>query len=82
MRIEEGRIPDLQTFAKVCRWLERDPGEFLGVATERSTSDRVTAHFRVDRALDKKTAEALAAMVVLAAEQQEEPPEPPPDVDT
>src|SRR4051812_34704947 len=30
MRVEAGRIPDVETFGKICRWLGDDPGSYLG----------------------------------------------------
>src|SRR6266581_3880065 len=30
MRVENGRIPDIETFGKLCHWLRLDPGSFLG----------------------------------------------------
>ena len=33
-RVENGHMPDLQTFAKLCKWLGRDPREFLGIETD------------------------------------------------
>jgi len=31
MRVESGRIPDVETFGKICKWLKKDPAEFLGL---------------------------------------------------
>ena len=31
-RIESGKLPNIQTFARPCRWLEADPAEVLNVA--------------------------------------------------
>lgn len=30
-RVENGKEPDLETFARICRWLRRDPRYFLGL---------------------------------------------------
>jgi transcriptional regulator with XRE-family HTH domain len=30
-RVENEHMPDLETFAKLCKWLKRDPREFLGI---------------------------------------------------
>ena len=35
-RIESGKMPDLQTFGKLCRWLGADPASLLGVSNELS----------------------------------------------
>lgn len=44
-RVENGHMPDLETFAKICRWLGRDPREFLGLDAEQNStpiSDRLS----------------------------------------
>lgn len=30
-RVENGKMPDLDTFGKLCRWAAIDPGELLGI---------------------------------------------------
>ena len=30
-RVESGKVPDLETFGKVCRWLDEDPAVYLGM---------------------------------------------------
>ena len=34
LRVESGRVPDVDTFGKLCRWLKVDPGVFLGKPAE------------------------------------------------
>jgi transcriptional regulator with XRE-family HTH domain len=78
MRIEAGRIPDVETFGRVCLWLAIDPGDFLGSpsheVTDRSTIQqpalRVSAHFKADRLPLAETAAALAKMLVFVAQWQ------------
>jgi transcriptional regulator with XRE-family HTH domain len=79
MRVEAGRIPDIETFAKLCKWLEIDPGTFLGFEPEASPSPRVpspdmpislSAHFRADRTPEPATVSALAKMILLAVRSQ------------
>lgn len=75
MRIESGHMPDIHTFSKVCKWLEVDPGEFLGykpTTAEAPQPDRLvlSAHFRADRTPKAETVAALAKMIMLAAEMQ------------
>lgn len=74
MRIESGRIPDVETFGKVCRWLGVDPGEFLGFDPVQRSDDplgdvpvQISAHFRADRLPDPETAKALARMLLFIA---------------
>jgi DNA-binding Xre family transcriptional regulator len=77
MRIEAGRIPDVETFGKICRWLEIDPGEFLGLektstAAARTAEPpvRISPHFKADRLPLPATATALAQMLLFIAERQ------------
>lgn len=65
-RVERGYLPDLDTFAKICRWLAIDPGEVLGITPATSTPPRVAVHFKKDAVLAPKTAQALAQMVLAA----------------
>src|SRR5262245_39965012 len=66
-RIERGYLPDLETFGKVCRWLEVNPGEVLGVnPANEDTSPQVAVHFKKESTLAPQTAQALAQMVLAA----------------
>ena len=90
MRVENGRIPDVSTFGKLCNWLVVDPGSFLGyeegnaksVASEQGGSEQlVAAHLRVDQLPQAETAQALAKMILLAARTQPAVEEVPGNVD-
>ncbi len=80
MRVENGRIPDIETFGKLCNWLGIDPGSFLGFQRETSTRGAelgsgeppisLSAHFRADRTPEQKTVNALAKMILLAVRSQ------------
>jgi len=63
-RIEKGHMPDLETFAKVCDWLNVDPAEYLG--TRKREAPTAAVHFRKDRTMSPKTAQSLAAMILKA----------------
>jgi DNA-binding Xre family transcriptional regulator len=76
MRIESGRVPDVETFGKVCRWLGTDPGDFLGfdpsakAAASPATAEapvRISAHLRADQLPLPETASALAQMLLFVA---------------
>ena len=84
LRIESGRIPDVATFGKVCRWLEIDPGDFLGFegkgsgqgdqkSTSQSQPVSISAHFKVDSTPNPETAQALAKMLLYAMSIQPQP---------
>ena len=73
MRVENGRMPDVGTFGKICRWLGEDPGEFLGFKAERGDAAgplEFSAHLRADRIAQPATVNALARMIQLAIAQQ------------
>lgn len=79
-RIEQGKVPDLDTFARLCQWLGVSADEFISSRKETvgsgyplqapgmTTPEIITAHLRADRALTTETADALATMVRLAYE--------------
>ena len=70
-RIEHGKVPDLETFRKVCRWLKIDPADVLGrpeSVPEKAGAEAPTpaVHFKADRAMSRDAAEALAEMILAA----------------
>jgi transcriptional regulator with XRE-family HTH domain len=68
-RVENGHMPDLQTFAKLCKWLGRDPREFLGMDSgDTSAAPRAVVHFKKKKTVTVETANALGEMI-LAAQQ-------------
>lgn len=70
-RVENGKIPDLITFAKICTWLKIDPSEMLGckeTVSNHATSEikTVAAHLRANKDLDKETLSSLTEMILQA----------------
>lgn len=80
-RIEQGKMPDLDTFMRLCDWLEVSPNEFFSSDTQQqagtemnmppiapgmNTPEIIEVHLRADKELDPETAEALANMVKAA----------------
>lgn len=65
-RIENGRIPDLETFGKICGWLHEDPAIYFGMKpiTEGAQSARV--HFKKGAAIRQDSAKALSEMILSA----------------
>ena len=66
-RIESGKMPDLQTFGKLCRWLELDPGTILNVTPQRLQQDPdmiASAHLKAKQEISPETARALANVIV------------------
>jgi len=65
-RIENGHLPDLETFKKICDWLNIDPGTILGTKVEKEGVKRTTVHFKKNKTIEPKTASALAQMILAA----------------
>lgn len=59
-------MPDLETFVKLCRWVERDPGEFLGFekASGSAPDNGAQVHLRKRKTASKETAESLGALIL------------------
>jgi transcriptional regulator with XRE-family HTH domain len=76
MRVENGRIPDIETFRKICIWLKTDPNSFLGFKSDASstpaqgTTSSISAHFRADQTPKPATVNALAKMVLYTLKAQ------------
>jgi transcriptional regulator with XRE-family HTH domain len=80
LRVESGRIPDVSTFGKICKWLEVDPGSFLGFESSTSSPKAetakepqplfVSAHLKADQTPKPETVSALAKMILFAVRSQ------------
>lgn len=69
-RVENGHMPDLATFAKLCRWIERDPREFLGmdIDSSRAQQSATVGHFKKKKTVTMDTANALGSLILAAQE--------------
>ena len=67
-RVENGHMPDLATFAKLCKWLDKDPREFLGMEpdTQDAAAPSAMVHFRKKRTVSAETATALGELILAA----------------
>ncbi|RZL60263.1 MAG: XRE family transcriptional regulator [Pedobacter sp.] len=68
-RIEQGKVPDVETFIKICGWLQVPTDFFILNDSPHepiSSKDHVVAHLRADRELGKDTIEMLVKMIDLA----------------
>ena len=79
-RIEEGKMPDLTTFGKLCQWIEVDPGKLLGIAgtgheSQEGRSQTATAHLRARKEINQDTASALARVIIRAQRMLADQPE-------
>lgn len=70
-RVEAGKQPDLNTFAKICKWLDVDPNTLLGVTKSSPAKNlefgdatgQVFAHFRAKKTMNSSTATHLAKLI-------------------
>ncbi len=73
-RIEQGKLPDLDTFMLICKWLKVSPENFMSTESKEllssnknpTTPEIIMAHLRTDRTLDPETVDALSKMIQLA----------------
>lgn len=68
-RIEQGKVPDVDTFIKICRWLEVPTDTFVlreEEAESATNQQTIVAHLRADRELDTETIQMLVKLVNLA----------------
>lgn len=67
-RVENGNMPDLVTFAKICKWLDLDPREFLGLEARADEQEppHAIAHFRKKKTVSPDTATALGELILVS----------------
>lgn len=72
-RVEQGKLPDLEIFFKICKWLEINPDMFMSNSKKsefskdkETTQEKIAVHLRADKTLSKETADALIKMINLA----------------
>lgn len=67
-RVENGHMPDLETFARLCRWLERDPADFLGLEKNKgdTPAQQAVVHFKKNKTVKPETAQALGELILAA----------------
>lgn len=70
-RIEQGNVPDLETFMRICQWIGVSADEFSKVrpganAEEREAPEVIEAHLRADRILPEEAIDALSQMIRFA----------------
>lgn len=67
-RIEQGNLPDIDTYITLCEWLSVSTDFFVAKdhAQNEVTSANVIAHLRADKSLRPETAEALIQMINIA----------------
>ena len=66
-RIEQGNLPDVETFIILCRWLNVSTEYFTNDnPQEKSPQEQFLAHLRADRTLPESTARALMEMIKIS----------------
>lgn len=65
-RVENGKIPDLETFGLICAWTGDSPSTFLGIHNQKIDAPRAQVHFKKETAIKLETAKALGEMIMLA----------------
>ena len=69
-RIEQGNLPDVETFIKLCKWLKVPTDKFItgkkAATTDLSEKDKIVYQLRSSQELDSDTINAMIAMVNIA----------------
>lgn len=68
-RIEQGKIPDVDTFIKLCKWLETPTDTFIvdhANVEIKSNKDHIVAHLKAEKELESSTIQMLLKMIDLA----------------
>lgn len=65
-RVENGQLPDLANFTKLCAWLEIDPATVLGFDPAHRDRPTAAVHFRSRRTMKVETAAALQDLILAA----------------
>lgn len=73
-RVENGKMPDMETFLALCSWLEVSPATLIkdsrdhkeSDSTDLNASETLAIQLRADKNLDPATANALAELVKAA----------------
>lgn len=65
-RVENGKVPDLETFSKICSWLGEDPAVYLGLRPLATPAPTAQVHFKKGTAIKKDSAKALGEMILAA----------------
>jgi transcriptional regulator with XRE-family HTH domain len=67
-RIENGKLPDLESFSKICKWLHINPAELLDCKAIDSSNPApenqfVSVHLRADKNMSNELTKALGEMI-------------------
>ena len=76
-RVENGRMPDMETFLRLCDWLAVAPAEFFSADAslpDKTPAQSIEIQLRADKNLDPATANALATIVRATYQELSRPP--------
>ncbi len=69
-RIEQGNLPDVETFIKICKWLNVSTDTFVSgdkvTQKQLSEKDKIVYQLRSSQELDSDTISAMVTMVDIA----------------
>jgi transcriptional regulator with XRE-family HTH domain len=68
-RIEQGKIPDVDTFIRICKWLNVSTDTFIEGNKKKKTvsnKEQVVAHLRADKELSKDSVNMLIKLIDMA----------------
>lgn len=68
-RIEQGKIPDVDTFIRVCNWIGTPTDTFIinhSQAELKSNKEHIVAHLRAEKELESSTIQMLLKMIDIA----------------
>jgi len=69
-RVEHGKLPDIDTFSKICDRLGLDPSEYLQISRPLDSSGSgpgtASVHFKADAQLNPSAASDLAKLILAA----------------
>lgn len=65
-RIEQGKLPDIDTYIRICSWLGVSTEEFVVRMDGDDQRQTITAHLRAPKELDKNIVESLLKMITVA----------------
>ena len=69
-RIEQGKLPDIETFIRICKWLKVPTDAFISgkksSLSELPEKDRIAYQLRSSKELDNDTVTALISMLDMA----------------
>jgi transcriptional regulator with XRE-family HTH domain len=65
-RVENGNLPDIDTYIKICKWLDVSSEFFTSTNKSDSKKQLIIANLRADKTLAPELAEALIKMINLA----------------